>query len=178
MAEADSGYATFDDKGEDIEKNNSDDDDDDEGHCNAAIQFYAIKKGDTLPRRWPRKGCSVMLASTKRVIIGARSWQVIPFGFKLVLPRGTCGRIEIRTELVENAGLFISGGIVERDYVDELQAVVFNYSDAGYEVDLGEEIAKLIIQPVLKPCIWELMDDPSMENMNGLDALKLAYWQE
>ena len=114
------------------------------------------------------------LASTADVTIHAHSRAEVNFGFKVVLPRGTYGRIDILPKLAKEAGLFVAGGGIEHDHKQELGVVVFNHSNQDYTIMAGENAAYLTIVQAFEPMLWILMTEPSAGNAEECEAIGQA----
>ena len=140
----------------------------------APVAVYALKPNGPLPPRRGSESVMIILSSTKRMLIPPKSWALVPFGFKIAIPSGAYGRIEIRPVLAQNYGLFIAGGVIEAGDYDEVKATVFNHSPLTYDVEEGEEIAYLILEAAYEPCIWELMDEPLCKNKKKMEKVGAA----
>ena len=139
------------------------------------VGIYAIKPNGRIPARFGFESNMIVLSSAKRVLISPRSWEVVPFGIKIALPRHAHGRIEIRPVLAQNYGLFIAGGVLEPGDYEEVKATVFNHSHLlSYEVEAGEEIAYLIIEAVYQPCIWTLVEEPFYADKKQIEIVGKA----
>ena len=44
-------------------------------------------------------------------------------------------------------------GLIDSDYQGELKVSLWNRSDTPYTIELGERIAQLMIQPVVRPAL-------------------------
>lgn len=68
---------------------------------------------------------------------------------------GYCALILPRSGLGHKYGIVLGNlvGLIDSDYQGELKVSLWNRSDVPYTVELGERIAQLVIQPVLRPAL-------------------------
>lgn len=79
----------------------------------------------------------------------------LPIGIAVELPSGYWGRITGRSSSLRKRGLFVNEGVIDEGYRGELYAYVSNRNGLPVEVQPGERLAQLIIQPVYQaPAEW------------------------
>ncbi|MGF1595380.1 MAG: dUTP diphosphatase [Acidimicrobiales bacterium] len=82
--------------------------------------------------------------------IGPGRRGLVPTGFAVALPVGTCGLILPRSGLALEHGLTVlnAPGLIDSGYRGELQVILFNTSDAPVTVERGQRIAQLLVLSV------------------------------
>ena len=75
--------------------------------------------------------------------------NLIRTGVKMILPKGTFGRIASRSGLALNYELDVCAGIIDSDFRGEIKVLLMNNGVDKYKYKIGDKIAQLIIQPYL-----------------------------
>ena len=80
-------------------------------------------------------------------LIGAGERRLVPTGFAIALPVGTCGLLLPRSGLALDHGLTLlnSPGLVDSGYRGELKVIVLNTSDRPVRIERGQRIAQLLV---------------------------------
>ncbi len=91
------------------------------------------------------------------IIIPARGHAIIPTGIAISLSSDYAAMIYARSGLAikHGIGLLNSVGVIDSDYRGEIKVGLVNQFDTDYEIQPGERIAQMIIQPVAHPQILE-----------------------
>ena len=74
--------------------------------------------------------------------------NVIPLGFKLVIPPGYAGFLSLRSSWM-NSGLICNYVPFDTGFSGEWDMRVYNTTDNNISIKKGERICQLIIQPIL-----------------------------
>lgn len=82
----------------------------------------------------------VLILPGKRAVVGT--------GFKITsFPSGTCGRLCSVTGMSIKHGIEVGGGIIDPDYKDELEVLLYNRDPKKtFVVKAGYKIAHLVVQ--------------------------------
>jgi dUTP pyrophosphatase len=88
---------------------------------------------------------------------------VVPTGIAMNIPNGFYGKIEDRSSLA-SMGLRTGAGVVDAGYLGELGVVMHNlnnisnssYRGLGYQVNKGQRIAQIVINPVVPAALVEV----------------------
>lgn len=85
---------------------------------------------------------------------------LIPLGFSIELPKGYEAQIRPRSGMAIKHGITLSNcvGTIDEDYRGEVCVGIINISDKPYEICAGDRIAQMIIAPVTKANIMEVVD--------------------
>jgi dUTP pyrophosphatase len=84
------------------------------------------------------------------VVVPSRQRRLVPTGFAIALPPGTCALLLPRSGLALRHGLTLlnSPGLVDSGYRGELQVVLLNTGDEDVIIERGQRIAQLLVLPV------------------------------
>jgi dUTP pyrophosphatase len=106
------------------------------------------------------------------VVVGPGERCLVPTGFAVAIPPGTCGLILPRSGLALNHGLTLlnSPGLIDSGYRGELQVLVYNTSDAPVRLRRGQRIAQLLVLAVDQLRLVEVTDLPPGPDDRGLDG--------
>lgn len=85
--------------------------------------------------------------------VPARGMAIIKTGIAITVPDGCYGRIASRSGLSALHSLFVGAGVIDRSYTGEICVIIFNHSDADYEIFKYHRIAQLIIEQIKTPDI-------------------------
>jgi dUTP pyrophosphatase len=89
---------------------------------------------------------------------GARA--LIPTGVAIALPPGMEAQVRPRSGLAARHGVTVlnSPGTIDADYRGELQVILVNLGDESFFIDRGMRIAQLIIAPVVRARLREVVE--------------------
>ena len=107
----------------------------------AGHDIYALKNG-TIP------ALRQMLVDT-RIAIG--------------LPRGTYGRLAVRSGMASKHGIAVAGGIKDADYTCEIKVILRNHGDTSNEFKAGDRNAQPIVEIIQTPDAMEIDNLDNME---------------
>ena len=112
------------------------------------------------------------LKSTEALIIPANKRALVKTGVKIAMPNGFVGLVHPRSGLANKHGITVlnSPGTVDAGYRGEIMVTLLNTSDTDFEIQIGDRIAQLIFQEVIKANfipVSELPDSARGENGFG-----------
>jgi dUTP pyrophosphatase len=92
------------------------------------------------------------LRSSVSVTVPARSRLLVPTGVCIALPDGYVGLVHPRSGLAVKHGITVlnTPGTIDAGYRGEIMVILYNSSDADFEIAIGDRIAQLLIQQVEK----------------------------
>lgn len=85
--------------------------------------------------------------------------RVVDLRVRPEIPMWYYGRIEGRSGLMVNHGVYCMGGVINRGFRGTVKVRMINYSHVPYHFDQGDKVARMVIQPVLLTTI-ETADEP------------------
>lgn len=88
------------------------------------------------------------LVSNEGVVVPARGRILVKTGLKLALPIGYVGLVHPRSGLALKHGITVlnTPGTIDSGYRGEIGVILYNSTDADFEVKAGDRIAQLVIQ--------------------------------
>src|SRR5262249_3140359 len=88
-------------------------------------------------------------------VIEPQATTMIGTGLAIKLPKRCVGIVKNRGSSAK-AGLLIGGGVIDRGYIGEILQIVTNLHPVNqYSVKKGDQIAQLLIMPVIQPKIYK-----------------------
>ena len=112
---------------------------------NAVIQF----SGDAnAPRKGSAMAAGYDLTAANDYTLGSGDRARISTGLHLSLPARWFGRIEGRSGLAFNHGIYTFGGIIDSDYRGEIKVLLANTDkNNAFHIKKGDRIAQLVVMP-------------------------------
>ena len=112
-----------------------------------------------------------LVASEDVTLAAAGGRALVGTGIAVAIPDGYAGFVQPRSGLALRHGITClnSPGLIDSGYRDELRVLLVNTDpDEIYQVNRGDRIAQLVIQPVT-PALWEVVDElpPSDRGLGG-----------
>jgi dUTP pyrophosphatase len=98
--------------------------------------------------------------------------RLVPTGFAVAIPAGTCGLILPRSGLALNHGITLlnSPGLIDSGYRGELQVLLYNTSDTSVSIERGQRIAQLLLLAVEELRLIEVAELPPGPDDRGADG--------
>jgi len=114
------------------------------------LDIQLITPTAKLPTRAHADDAGLDLYADETVVIYANQQQLIKTGLRLAIPYGFVGLVWDKSGLAQKV-LHCLAGVIDAGYRGDLLITVFNLSSINYEVQLGQKIAQLLIQPIKLP---------------------------
>ncbi len=113
-------------------------------------------------------GMDLRANTTEPVLLKALERCLIPTGLFIELPAGYEAQVRPRSGLAIRQGITClnSPGTVDSDYRGEIKVVLINLSAEEQQIQPGERIAQLVIQPVEK-ALWQEVEVLEETSRNG-----------
>lgn len=103
--------------------------------------------GGKLPIRHFKESAGIVLHSSQNSTITPNMRVSIATGIKITLPHGTIGQIASLNELTSK-GVEAVATIIDQSFKEEIRVILVNKSDFDLEIQVGDEIAQLIIERI------------------------------
>ncbi len=71
---------------------------------------------------------------------------MLPTGISMSIPKGYYGRVAPRSGLALKNGLDVLAGVIDNDFISEVQVILYNTSDTPVNIEPYTRIAQLIIE--------------------------------
>lgn len=103
-------------------------------------------------------GLDLVAATAVRLEPGAR--VAVPTGLAVAIPPGWVGLVHPRSGLARRHGVTVTNapGTIDAGYRGEVQVLLVNLGDEAVELERGDRIAQLLVQPVGVATIVEVAD--------------------
>ncbi|KAF2880654.1 hypothetical protein ILUMI_25518 [Ignelater luminosus] len=134
---------------------------------NLVIRFSRAIPDAFSPTKGSAKAAGFDLKSAYDYTIPARGKEIIDTGIKVQLPEGCYGRIAPRSGLAAKHFIDVGAGVVDEDYRGIIKVVLFNHSEASFDVKRGDRIAQLICERIYYPEIQEAKELADTERGEG-----------
>uniref|UniRef100_A0A0A8ZTR6 Deoxyuridine 5'-triphosphate nucleotidohydrolase n=1 Tax=Arundo donax TaxID=35708 RepID=A0A0A8ZTR6_ARUDO len=126
-----------------------------------APPLLKVKKLSTnavLPTRGSALAAGYDLSSAVDTVVPARGKALVPTDLSVAVPEGTYARIAPRSGLALKHSIDVGAGVVDADYRGPVGVILFNHSDADFDVRPGDRIAQLIVERIATPEVAEVED--------------------
>lgn len=104
-----------------------------------------------VPKRATPGSAGYDLFASKCAIVPARGHTLVETDVSICIPFGFYGRIASRSSLSLRSGIEVGAGVIDSDYRGKIGVILFNHSDANFEVHTGDRIAQLIVEQITTP---------------------------
>jgi dUTP pyrophosphatase len=94
------------------------------------------------------------------ITLKSGEWVQIPTGLVFEIPASFEGQIRARSGLAHKYGITVLNGIgtIDSDYREEVKVLLINHGQSDFEVGPGQRIAQLVIAPVNKATLVEILN--------------------
>ena len=132
------------------------------------IQLQRIGAHDLpLPKQATEGAAGFDLQSAEYVILYPGQRIAIPTGFAWAIPLGQVGMIRPRSGLAVRNGADVLAGVIDADYRGEVAVVLINHGERPIDIEAGDRIAQMVVQPCMVGVTVECDELPSTERGNG-----------
>lgn len=129
----------------------------------ASVEVMRLNANAVIPTRAHGGDAGIDIYASEDVFIRQGETVVVPTGIAMNIPNGFYGKIEDRSSLA-SMGLRTGAGVVDAGYLGELGVVIHNlnnisnssYRGLGYQVNKGQRIAQIVINPVVPAALVEV----------------------
>lgn len=124
-----------------------------------------------LPTRGSAAAAGLDLYSPMATTIAPGTRQLIMLDIAINIPTGTFAHVLPRSGLAVKHGIHVGAGVIDSDYRGNLGVLLMNLGDQPFEVNVGDRIAQLVIQPVILMNVVEQTELSSTERgSNGFGS--------
>lgn len=110
----------------------------------------------TLPNFAHASDAGMDITSSVAIAIPAGERALVPTGIALAIPEGYVGLIWDKSGIASKAGVTTLAGVIDAGYRGEVLIALLNTGSATYQINCGQKIAQLLVQPVQHPIIEEV----------------------
>lgn len=90
------------------------------------------------------------LFSCEKTLLKIGERKIIKTGIVIEIPAGFVGLIWGKSGLAVKQGLVVMGGVIDSTYRGEIGVILYNIAKTDYQIEIGDKIAQLLIQPVIR----------------------------
>ena len=145
------------------------------------IKIYRIDKEIALPEYSTSGAVAIDLRARVPATIRPHTMAVVPCNIVVEIPDGYGLFLLPRSGLAANFAVTLANapGLIDPDYCgpeDEIKALVINHSSSikTLEVKKGDRICQMLVLPVPKMKVTEILEPPSGKNRGGLGSTGVA----
>ena len=116
------------------------------------IKVKLVREINNLPKKKTNGAAGFDLVSAINTVIQPRSYQGVPTGITIEIPKTIEAQVRPRSGLALNHGIGIlnSPGTIDSDYRGEIIVILFNISQKPFKVRKGDRIAQIIFSRLAK----------------------------
>ena len=130
-----------------------------------------IDYGAFVPVRAHDTDAGLDLRSPVKTVIPAHGSVCIDTGIHMALPTGTFGKLESKSGLHVKHDIVCLGGVIDSSYRGSIVVKLYNMGDESYEIERGDKIVQLIIQPCMLPAMLLVNElDKTERGENGFGS--------
>ncbi|KAF8022835.1 hypothetical protein BT93_F0372 [Corymbia citriodora subsp. variegata] len=135
------------------------------------LRVKKLSEKAVLPSRASPLSAGYDLSSAAETKVPARGKALVPTDLSIAIPEGTYARIAPRSGLAWKHSIDVGAGVIDADYRGPVGVILFNHSDADFEVKAGYRIAQLIIEKIMTPDVLEVKDlDSTLRGEGGFGS--------
>ncbi|KAI3686683.1 hypothetical protein L1987_80366 [Smallanthus sonchifolius] len=148
--------------------------DDQNGNSDHQFPIFKVNKLSekaVMPSRGSSLAAGYDLSCAIETKVPARGKALVATDLSIAVPEGTYARIAPRSGLAWKHSIDVGAGVVDADYRGPVGVILFNHSDADFEVKVGDRIAQLIIEKIITPEVIEVDDlDSTVRGAGGFGS--------
>ncbi|TXG53126.1 hypothetical protein EZV62_022295 [Acer yangbiense] len=135
------------------------------------LRVKKLSEKAVLPSRGSPLAAGYDLSSATETKVPAGGKALVPTDLNIAIPVGTYARVAPRSGLAWKHSIDVGAGVIDADYRGPVGVILFNYSDADFEVKVGDRIAQLIIEKITTPDVLEVEDlDSTVRGEGGFGS--------
>ncbi|KAI1390295.1 deoxyuridine 5'-triphosphate nucleotidohydrolase [Hypoxylon trugodes] len=124
-----------------------------------------------LPTRGSAFAAGYDLYASQPTTIPSRGKALVETDISIAVPAGTYGRIAPRSGLAAKHFIDTGAGVIDADYRGPVKVLLFNHSDADFEVKEGERVAQLVLERIYTPEVLEVQElEESVRGAGGFGS--------
>ncbi|KUI66361.1 Deoxyuridine 5'-triphosphate nucleotidohydrolase [Cytospora mali] len=124
-----------------------------------------------LPTRGSAFAAGYDIYASKTTVIPARGKALVDTDISMAVPAGTYGRIAPRSGLAAKHFIDTGAGVIDADYRGQVKVLLFNHSDADFQVAEGDRVAQLVLERIYTPEVMEITElEESVRGAGGFGS--------
>jgi len=135
------------------------------------LRIQKLHPEATIPAYAHEGDAGLDLCASKAVSIAPGVREQVSTGLAVAIPEGYVGLIWDKSGVSHKGGIKTLGGVVDAGYRGEVLVGIYNTSDAPYVFNVGDKVAQILIQPIVRPTITEVqMLDATTRGKGGFGS--------
>ena len=140
------------------------------------LQIIRLHKDAKLPVRKTKYSAGYDLYSLYSGTIKPKDKSIIKTGIAIRIPKNDkfkiYGRIASRSGLSVKYSIEVGAGVIDYDYTDEINVILYNHSNVEFFYEKNDRIAQLILEYYITPDIIECtkFDNIDSDRIGGLGS--------
>ena len=136
-----------------------------------ALLIQKLGPNAITPTRGSAFAAGYDLYASEAITIKSKNKALVSTSLAIAVPLGTYGRIAPRSGLASKHFLDTGAGVIDADYRGEVKVLLFNFSDADYDVKQGERVAQLVLERIVTPEVVEVQSlEASVRGAGGFGS--------
>lgn len=131
------------------------------------IKIKKLNKNARIPSYAHTGDAGMDFFSCEDCIIKAGERKLIHTGISMELPEGYFSSIRGRSGLSNKKGISVLGGVIEYTYRGEYGVILLNTGNEDFEINIGDSVAQVLIQPVATAEVEEVEELSDTERGAG-----------
>jgi len=120
------------------------------------IKFLKLHKDAQLPTYANPGDAGMDLRTIESKTLKPGERFIFPTGLSIAIPKNYVGLVWDRSGLAAKEGLTCLAGVIDAGYRGEIGIVAFNTSKKSIQIEKGDRVAQLLIQPIIHTKIKEV----------------------
>lgn len=112
------------------------------------LKVKKIHPDAKLPRYAKEGDAGLDFCSVERFVLGPNMRHTFSTGVSMEIPKGYVALVWDKSGLASKKGITVLGGVIDSGYRGEYKIVLYNTTEDEFEVNVGDKIAQVLIQPV------------------------------
>ncbi|AGE57720.1 dUTP pyrophosphatase [Acanthocystis turfacea Chlorella virus NTS-1] len=114
----------------------------------SALFVKKLDESAVVPTRGSELSAGYDLSSIVDITVPSLGRVAVSTGLAVKVPASAYGRIAPRSGLAYKHGIDVLAGVVDADYRQSVNVILYNTSGVDYEIKKGDRIAQLIIEKI------------------------------
>lgn len=113
--------------------------------------FAKVHNDAVLPVRAHPTDAGMDLSACEAVIVPSQGQAIVETGIAVCMPPDCYARIAPRSGLAAKHSIDVLAGVVDEGYTNSIKVILFNHSNACFEVQPGDRVAQIIFEKIYIP---------------------------
>ncbi len=132
-------------------------------------------EGAKLPSYGSEYAAGMDICSCEKVVVPSHGRALVSTGFSISMPENIMNkyylRIAPRSGLAVKQGITTGAGVIDSDYRGVVKVLLFNHGDDDFVVNVGDRIAQMIMERIVRPDFVEVNShEESMRGVGGFGS--------